>query len=78
MHWKVYNQGMTQKKLQVPEVHCDHCKTSIEGAVAELDGINKVEVAIAEATVDVDYDEATVDLDKIKSTIEEQGYAVFG
>lgn len=69
---------MTQVSLQVPEVHCDHCKTSIEGAVSQLPGIQTVEVAISDASVSVEYDEDTVDLEQIKSTIEEQGYAVFG
>jgi copper chaperone len=69
---------MKKISLQVPEVHCDHCKSSIEGAVSGLPGIRAVDVAIAEATVDVDYDEASTNLDDIKKTIEEQGYAVFG
>ncbi|MEX1091514.1 MAG: cation transporter [Acidimicrobiia bacterium] len=69
---------MTQVSLQVPEVHCDHCKTSIEGAVSQLPGIETVDVAISDASVTVDYDEDTIDLEQIKSTIEEQGYAVFG
>lgn len=67
----------TQTTLQVPEVHCDHCKTSLEGAVGDLGGVASVEVSVPEATLDVSYDEATVTLDTIKSTIEEQGYAVF-
>lgn len=69
---------MTRISLQVPEVHCDHCKSSIEGAVSQLPGIGAVDVAIADATVDVDYDETSVDVDEIKKSIEEQGYAVFG
>ncbi len=69
---------MTQVSLQVPEVHCDHCKTSIEGAVSQLPGIETVDVAISDASVTVEYNEDTIDLDQIKSTIEEQGYAVFG
>jgi copper chaperone len=69
---------MTQVSLQVPEVHCDHCKTSIEGAVSQLPGIETVDVAISDASVTVEYDEDTIDLEQIKSTIEEQGYAVFG
>jgi copper chaperone len=68
---------MKQISLQVPEVHCDHCKSSIEGAVSALPGVQTVEVAIADATVDVEYDD-TVELDTIKKAIEEQGYAVFG
>ncbi len=69
---------MNQISLQVPEVHCDHCKTSIEGALSQLDGIAAVDVVIADATVNVEFDESSVAVDKIKSTIEEQGYAVFG
>lgn len=69
--------NMKQISLQVPEVHCDHCKASIEGAVSQIPGVNKVDVAIADATVAVDYEDS-LDLDTIKKAIEEQGYAVFG
>jgi copper chaperone len=69
---------MQQVLLQAPEIHCDHCKMSIEGAVGSLEGVASVEVAIADATVDVTYDDGTTDLDSIKKVIEEQGYAVFG
>jgi copper chaperone len=69
---------MKQVSLQVPEVHCDHCKTSIEGAVSLLSGISNVDVAIADASVAVEYDENAIDLGQIKEAIEEQGYAVFG
>jgi copper chaperone len=68
----------TEKTLQVPEVHCDHCKTSLEGAVGQLEGVSRVEVSVPAATIDVAFDEAAVSLDSIKMTIEEQGYAVFG
>lgn len=68
----------TNTTLQVPEVHCDHCKTSLEGAVRELSGVDRVQVSVPDATLDVSFDEASVDLDTIKKTIEEQGYAVFG
>ena len=69
---------MNQVLLQVPEVHCGHCKTSLEGAVGALDGVGKVEVSVPDATIDVSYDEAAVELEAIKDAIEEQGYAVFG
>lgn len=67
-----------QTVLQVPEVHCDHCKTSLEGAVGGLTGVEGVEVNVPDATLDVSYDDGAVSLDLIKQTIEEQGYAVFG
>ena len=69
---------MTDIKLQVPEVHCDHCKSSLEGAVGAMPGVATVEVTVADAVIDVGFDETTVSLDSIKQTIEEQGYAVFG
>ena len=69
---------MTQVQLQVPEVHCDHCKSSLEGAVGAMSGVETVEVTISDATIDVAFDEGSVELTAIKNTIEDQGYAVFG
>ena len=69
---------MNQVQLQVPEVHCDHCKSSLEGAVSALSGVDTVTVSISDATLDVAFDDTAVELDSIKQTIEGQGYAVFG
>ena len=69
---------MNQIQLQVPEVHCDHCKSSLEAAVGAMSGVDTVEVTVSDATLDVAFDEGTVELAAIKSIIEEQGYAVFG
>lgn len=63
-------------RFSVPEIHCDHCKSSIEGAVAALDGVGLVEVNIEERVVDVEWDESKVDSDAIVGAIEEQGYVV--
>jgi copper chaperone len=70
--------AVSEVLLQAPEIHCDHCKTSIEDAVRIIDGVQSVEVAISDATVKVAYDDARVDLGSIKKAIEEQGYVVFG
>lgn len=69
---------MTNVQLQAPEIHCDHCKTSLEGAVASLSGVSTVEVTISDATINVDFDETLVDIGSIKEAVEDQGYAVFG
>ncbi|MCP3972878.1 MAG: heavy-metal-associated domain-containing protein [bacterium] len=66
---------MTQATLSVPDISCNHCKMSIEGAVNELDGVDKVEVAIDDRTVDVSFDSPT-DMDAIVAAIEGQGYEV--
>jgi len=66
---------MTEKTLSVPEIHCNHCKMSIEGAVAALPGVESATVDVESATVSVAYaDPAT--LDDIVGAIESQGYDV--
>jgi copper chaperone len=67
---------MNTVTLSVPDISCGHCKSSIEGAVSGLEGIDKVEVAIEAKTVDLSFDPAAVSLDTIIETIEEQGYDV--
>ena len=65
--------SMTSRSLSVPDISCGHCKTSIEGAVGPLEGVEFVEVAVEDRTVVVNYDDsfaAIVDL------IEGQGYEV--
>ena len=67
---------MSNQTISVPDISCDHCKTSIEGAVGALDGVDKVEVKIEPRTVEVDFNETVVSLEAIHAAIEEQGYEV--
>ncbi len=67
---------MTNQVFNVPDIHCDHCASSIEGAVGAIVGVEKVKVQIEERTVDVTYDDASVELDSIVTAIEGQGYEV--
>jgi len=66
----------TQVTLNVPDISCGHCKSSIEGAVAPMAGVATAEVTIDARTVDVSFDEAAVDLEAIITAIEDQGYDV--
>jgi copper chaperone len=66
---------MTETTLSVPEIHCGHCKMSIEGAVSALDGVSEATVDIDARTVTLRYD-APVTLDAIVAAIEDQGYDV--
>lgn len=65
---------MSQATLNIPGIHCDHCQTSIEGALGELEGVRSARVSVPERSVDVDYDESVVDLEALGATILEQGY----
>ncbi|CAN5846386.1 copper chaperone CopZ [soil metagenome] len=67
---------MTTETISVPEIHCDHCSTSIEGALAPLDGVARASVDIDARQVTVDYDASTIDRDALIGTIEDQGYEV--
>jgi len=62
--------------ISVPEIHCDHCKTSIEGALAPVGGVRQAAVDVATRTVTVTYDETSVDRAGLVKVIEEQGYEV--
>ena len=67
---------MTTITLSVPDISCAHCKTSIEGALSPLAGVDSAEVEIDARTVEVKYDESAVELDAIITAIDEQGYEV--
>lgn len=67
---------MTTRTLSVPDISCGHCKSSIEGAVGPLDGVELVEVAIEDRTVAVDFDGTNDTYSAIVDAIEGQGYEV--
>ena len=67
---------MTDITLNVPDISCNHCKMSIEGAVNELSGIDSAVVDIEGRSVAVSFDEANQTRDAIVTAIEEQGYEV--
>ncbi len=67
---------MGQTVLSVPEVHCDHCVNSIEGAVKALDGVEEVKVDLDRKDVRVNFDEEKVEKTDIATVIEAIGYEV--
>ena len=68
--------SVTTETISVPEIHCEHCRTSIEGGLAPLDGVSRARVDIDARQVTVDYDAATVDRAALVRAIEDQGYDV--
>lgn len=67
---------MTTDTLYVPDISCQHCKDSIEGAVGGLEGVSSVVVAIEPKTVSVDYDDAVTSRRAIVEAVEAVGYDV--
>lgn len=67
---------MTTETINVPEIHCGNCKTSIEGALTPLAGVQRALVDVGARTVTVDFDEAALDRTDLVRAIEDQGYDV--
>jgi copper chaperone len=67
---------MTTLTISVPEIHCDHCKHSIEGALAPLPGVASARVDVAARTVTVEVDETVTDRASLVAAIKAQGYDV--
>ena len=67
---------MTTMTITVPEIHCDHCKQSIEGALAPLPGVASARVDVNARTVTVEVDESLTDRGRLVAAIEEPGYDV--
>jgi len=67
---------MTTMTISVPEIHCDHCKHSIEGALAPLPGVASARVDVEARTVTVEVDERVTDRSRLVAAIEDQGYDV--
>ena len=62
-------------KFSVPEISCDHCKSTIVDTLSTLDDIELVEVNIEAKDVTLKSSEE-IDLDLVKSLLDEQGYTV--
>ena len=67
---------MTTMTISVPAIHCDHCRHSIEGALAPLPGVASARVDVEARTVTVEVDETLTDRGRLVAAIEDQGYDV--
>ena len=62
-------------KFTVPEISCDHCKSTIINTLSNVDNIDLVEVNIETKDVTLNSSEE-IDLDLVKSLLDEQGYTI--
>lgn len=67
---------MTTETIAVPEVHCGHCVSAIEGALGPMEGVASASVDLDTRTVTVTYDDGTVTHEQLVTAIEDQGYDV--
>jgi len=69
---------MTTETLSVPDISCDHCRRTIETALARLPGVREATVDVGARTVQVSYDDTAVAPATIRATLAEEGYEVAG
>jgi copper chaperone len=67
---------MITDTISVPDIHCNHCKTSIEGALAPVKGVARAEVDVPARTVTVEFDPQATTRDALIAAIAAQGYDV--
>lgn len=65
-----------KETFSVPEISCEHCKSSIEGALQPLTGVTEAAVRINEKQVDVTWDPASTNRDEVVGAIRDAGYEV--
>lgn len=68
--------AMIEATLSVPDVSCEHCVKTINGALGAVEGVEQVSVDIPSKTVRLEYDANQVDMAKIEEVLDEAGYTV--
>ena len=62
--------------LSVPDISCEHCVKTINGALGALPGIETVNTDIPTRTVQLRYDPAQVSMQQIEETLDDAGYTI--
>jgi copper chaperone len=62
--------------LSVPDVSCEHCVKTVNGALGALPGVDAVSVDLTNKTVNLRYEPDQVTLERIEETLDEAGYTV--
>lgn len=62
--------------LSAPDISCEHCAKTINGALGEVAGVSDVNVSIPAKTVSLSYDPSQVTLEHIEQVLDEEGYTV--
>ena len=65
---------MSEKTVTVPKIACGHCVATIEGALAEHEGVQSYSVDQASKQVRVEWTEPTTDWSHIAQHLAEVGY----
>ncbi|HKS71004.1 MAG TPA: copper ion binding protein [Ktedonobacterales bacterium] len=62
--------------LNVPDVSCEHCVKTIDGALGALPGVELVRTDLPTKTVQVRFEPGKVSREQIEATLDDAGYTV--
>jgi copper chaperone len=62
--------------LSVPDISCEHCVKTINGALGALAGVASVSTDLPTKTVRLSYDPGLVSMDQIVAALDDAGYTV--
>ncbi len=62
--------------LSVPDVSCEHCVKTINGALSKENGVDFVETSIPTKSVHVRFDSDTISMARIEEILDDAGYTV--
>jgi copper chaperone len=62
--------------LSVPDVSCEHCVKTINGALGKLTGVETVSTDLPTKTVHLRYDSTQLSIENIEAELDEVGYTV--
>ncbi len=68
--------AMVETTLSVPDVSCEHCVKTINGALGAVAGVEQVSTDIPSKTVHLKYDASQLSMDKIEEILDDAGYTV--
>ncbi|HVF99085.1 MAG TPA: heavy-metal-associated domain-containing protein [Chloroflexia bacterium] len=69
---------MSKVILEVPDMSCGHCESTVRGALQDRPGVNSVQVDLPGKVVYLDYDESKLNLETVGEILDEEGYPVAG
>ncbi|MFI5276538.1 MAG: heavy-metal-associated domain-containing protein [Ktedonobacterales bacterium] len=68
--------AMVETTLSVPDISCEHCVKTINGALGAASGVAEVSTDIPSKTVRLTYDAAQIDMPQIEAILDDAGYTV--
>ncbi|PZS12485.1 MAG: heavy metal transport/detoxification protein [Solirubrobacterales bacterium] len=69
---------MTESTLTVPDMSCEACVATVQGALESVPGVAHVSVDLEQKLVSVEHDEGVAPAARLAAAVEEQGYPVTG